>query len=156
MIRINSVIALPEELDNKIRTISTDTNIVLDVSNSDIIKVTVKCKVGREILASMSKALITDPGAIVTCINECVDTILELRNYETPTETCSLNEDYSNINLAELIRTDRHRRRMCMSEYASNIGIAQSTLSRYESGQTVPRDPAVFRRIVNYAKEKAI
>lgn len=156
MIRINSVIALPEDLDNKIRTISTDTNIVLDVSDSEIIKVTVKCKVGKETLAAMSKSLITDPGAIVSCIDECVDTILELRNYEIPTETCALNEDYSNINFAELIRIDRHRRRMSMSEYASNIGIAQSTLSRYESGQAVPRDSAVFRRIVNYAREKAI
>ena len=156
MIRINSVISLPEELDNKIRTISTDTNIILDVSNSDSIRVTVKCKVDKEILATMSKALITDSGAIVSCINECIDTILELRNYETPTETCLLNEDYSNINLAELIRIDRHRRRMSMFEYASNVGVAQSTLSRYENGYTVPRDAAIFRRIVNYAKEKAI
>ena len=156
MIRINSVIALPEDLDNKIRTISTDTNIVLDVSNSDIIRVTVKCKVGKETLAAMSKALITDSGAIVSCISECIDTILELRNYEIPTENCVLNEDYSNINLAELIRIDRHRRRMSMYEYASIVGIAQSTLSRYENGQAVPRDPAMFRRIVNYAKEKAI
>lgn len=156
MIRINSVIALPEDLDNKIRTISTDTNIVLDVSNSDTIKVTVKCKVGKETLAAMSKALITDSGAIVSCISECIDTILELRNYETPTETCALNEDYSGINLAELIRVSRHKRMLSMSEYAERVGVAQSSISRYESGQGVPRDPAVFRRIVNYAKEKAI
>ena len=113
---------------------------------------------GKEVFVTVSK--LNNEHSIIEILNmieECINNILELRNTNAPSEKLTeLPEEYKNINLAEAIRIDRHRRRLTMYEYSKNIGIAQSTLSRYEHGQGVPSDLAVLKKIIDYTQHKAI
>ena len=157
MIRINSVIALPEELDTKIRAISSDTNIALDLTTAGVYKVTVKCKIGKEIFATMAKSVVADPCTIISLISDCMDTICELRNTDMPTSVLtSLSDEYLNADFAEIIRVDRARRRMTLTEYGERVGVPAGTLTNYEQGRYKPRDPAVIKRIIDYANDRAI
>lgn len=158
MIRINSVIALPEELDTKIRAISADTNIALDFTTTGACKVTVKCKIGSEIYGAMSKtSTVADIYTIISLIEDCIATICELRNTNMPTSTLtSLSDEYLNANFAEIIRVDRARRRMTLSEYGARVGVPAGTLTNYEQGRYKPRDLAVIKRILDYANDRAI
>lgn len=158
MIRINSVIALPEALDTKIRAISSDTNIALDFATTGMCKVTVKCKVGREIYGAMSKtSTVADISTIISLIEDCITTICELRNTSMPTDVLtSLSDEYLNADFAEIIRVDRARRRMTLIEYGKQVGVPAGTLTNYEQGRYKPRDPAVIKRIIDYANDRAI
>jgi DNA-binding transcriptional regulator YiaG len=158
MIRINSVIALPEELDTKIRAISADTNIALDFTTRGMFKVTVKCKIGREIYGAMSKnSTVADLSTIISSIEDCISTICELKNTGISTSTVTeLSDDYLKVDLAEAIRVDRARRRLTLTEYAKFIGVPPGTLTGYENGRYKPRDPAVLKRIIDYTNNKAI
>ena len=157
MIRINCAIALPEDLDAKIRAISADTNVMLDLSNPGTYKVTVKCKIGKEIYGAMAKTLDVTPDTVVSLIDECIDTILELRNTGNVVEkVTSLSEDYMSIDLAEAIRIDRKKRKMSLEEYGRVLGIPASSLSHYENGNYKPRDLSLIKRIVDFTRNKAI
>ena len=43
------------------------------------------------------------------------------------------------MDLASVIRSVRERRRMTMTAFAHALGVAQSVVSRYESGERTPR-----------------
>lgn len=158
MIRINSIIALPEELDTKIRAISSDTNIALDLTTTGMCKVTVKCKIGSEIYGAMAKAsTVAELSTMTSLIEDCITTICELRNTSTYTGVLtSLSDEYLNVDFAETIRIDRARRRMTLSEYGKRVGVPAGTLTNYEQGRYKPRDPAVIKRIIDYANDRAI
>ena len=158
MIRINSIIALPEELDTKIRAISSDTNIALDLTTTGMCKVTVKCRIGNEIYGAMSKtSTVADLSTIISLIEDCVATICELRNTSMPTGVLTnLSDEYLNADFAEIIRIDRARRRMTLTEYGKRVDVPAGTLTNYEQGRYKPRDPAVIKRIIDYANDRAI